>query len=155
MKYERKMTGVPWRTLPPDYGDWKNTHRWFCRRQDKGIWEKLPEDLSPEPELKWLMLDASHMKVYPHPTGGKGGKQEIGLTKGGQHQTAACCGVDASGKPDLWQKPWQIVLRRLYCWRGRRQKCCWWTEAAIPIRFWNRAMTAVLLSKGNGTVQRK
>jgi transposase len=24
-------TGAPWRDLPPEYGDWKNTHRWFCR----------------------------------------------------------------------------------------------------------------------------
>ena len=24
-------TGSPWRDLPPDYGDWKNTHRRFCR----------------------------------------------------------------------------------------------------------------------------
>ena len=23
-------TGAPWRDLPPDYGDWKNTHRRFC-----------------------------------------------------------------------------------------------------------------------------
>ena len=34
-------TGSPWRDLPPDYGDWKNTHRRFCRWRDKGIWEKL------------------------------------------------------------------------------------------------------------------
>jgi transposase len=24
-------TGAPWRDLPPDYGDWKNTHRRFTR----------------------------------------------------------------------------------------------------------------------------
>ncbi|ETS31617.1 transposase [Photorhabdus khanii NC19] len=30
-------TGAPWRDLPPDYGDWKNTHRRFCRWRDKGI----------------------------------------------------------------------------------------------------------------------
>ena len=34
-------TGAPWRDLPPDYGDWKNTHRRFCRWRDKGIGEKL------------------------------------------------------------------------------------------------------------------
>lgn len=31
-------TGAPWRDLPPDYGDWKNTHRRFCRWRDKGIY---------------------------------------------------------------------------------------------------------------------
>ncbi len=30
-------TGAPWRDLPPDYGDWKNTHRRFCRWRDKGL----------------------------------------------------------------------------------------------------------------------
>ncbi len=31
-------TGAPWRDVPPDYGDWKNTHRRFCRWRDKGLW---------------------------------------------------------------------------------------------------------------------
>ena len=30
-------TGAPWRDLPPDYGNWKNTHRRFCRWRDKGV----------------------------------------------------------------------------------------------------------------------
>ena len=28
-------TGAPWRDLPPDYGDWRNTHRRFCRWRDR------------------------------------------------------------------------------------------------------------------------
>lgn len=76
-------TGAPWRDLPPEYGDWKNTHRRFCRWRDKGIWENLLETLSGEPELNWLMIDASHIKVHPHGTGAKGGSQAAGHTKGG------------------------------------------------------------------------
>ncbi len=34
-------TGAPWRTLPPDYGDWKNTHRRFSRWCHKGIWKVI------------------------------------------------------------------------------------------------------------------
>ena len=34
-------TGAPWRDLPPDYGDWKNTHRRFCRWRDRGVWAQL------------------------------------------------------------------------------------------------------------------
>ena len=59
-------TGAPWRDLPPDYGDWKNTHRRFCRWRDKGIWEGLLEQLVTEPDYEWLMIDASHVKVHPH-----------------------------------------------------------------------------------------
>ncbi len=32
-------TGAPWRDLPPDLGDWSNTHRRFIRWRDKGVWK--------------------------------------------------------------------------------------------------------------------
>ena len=79
-------TGAPWRDLPPDYGDWKNTHRRFCRWRDKGIWEALLEQLIDEPDCEWLMIDASHVKVHPHATGAAGGNQAMGRTKGGSTQ---------------------------------------------------------------------
>ena len=76
-------TGAPWRDLPPDYGDWKNTHRRFCRWRDKGIWEKLLERLVDDPDYEWLMIDASHIKVHPHAAGARGGNQDMSVTKGG------------------------------------------------------------------------
>lgn len=79
-------TGAPWRDLPPDYGDWKNTHRRFCRWRDKKIWESLLEQMIDEPDLEWLMIDASHIKVHPHAAGAKGGNQEMSRTKGGSTQ---------------------------------------------------------------------
>ena len=62
-------TGAPWRDLPPDLGDWKNTHRRFCRWRDRGIWEKILEALIVEPDFEWLIIDASHCKVHPHAAG--------------------------------------------------------------------------------------
>ncbi len=76
-------TGAPWRDLPPQYGDWKNTHRRFCRWRDKGLWEQLLEQFIDEPDLEWLMIDASHVKVHQHATGAEGGNQDMGRTKGG------------------------------------------------------------------------
>jgi transposase len=76
-------TGAPWRDLPPDYGDWKNTHRRFCRWRDKGHWESLLNKLMDEPDYEWLMIDASHVKIHPHAAGAVGGNEAIGLTKGG------------------------------------------------------------------------
>ena len=76
-------TGAPWRDLPPDYGDWKNTHRRFCRWRDKGIWERIIEPLVDAPDYEWLMIDASHIKVHPHAAGAKGGNQDMSRTKGG------------------------------------------------------------------------
>jgi len=79
-------TGVPWRDLPPELGDWKNTHRRFCRWRDKGAWEGLLEILMMDPDYEWLMIDPSHMKVHQHSCGAKGGNQEVGHTKGGSTQ---------------------------------------------------------------------
>ncbi|QSA98979.1 IS5 family transposase [Methylococcus sp. EFPC2] len=91
-------TGAPWRDLPPDYGDWKNTHRRFCRWRDKGIWESLLEQLVIEPDYEWLMIDASHIKVHPHAAGAKGGSQDMGVTKGGFNSKIHLA-VDAHGMP--------------------------------------------------------
>ena len=76
-------TGAPWRDPPPDYGDRKNTHRRFCRWRDKGIWEKLLEQLIDAPDFEWLMIYAGHIKVHPHAAGAAGGNQDMSVTKGG------------------------------------------------------------------------
>ena len=79
-------TGAPWRDLPPDYGDWKNTHRRFSRWRDAGRWETILEALAGDPNYDWLMIDASHIKVHPHAAGAQGGNQTMGHTKGGSIQ---------------------------------------------------------------------
>ena len=79
-------TGAPWRDLPPDLGDWKNTHRRFCRWRDRGIWEKILEALIVEPDFEWLIIDASHCKVHPHAAGAAGGNEAMSRTKGGSTQ---------------------------------------------------------------------
>jgi len=76
-------TGAPWRDLPPDYGHWKNVNRRFCRWRDKGIWDKLLEVVIDDPDLEWLMIDASHCKVHPHASGAEGGNQDMNRGKGG------------------------------------------------------------------------
>ena len=81
-------TGSPWRDLPPDYGDWKNTNRRFCRWRDKGVWERVLEGLIDDPDFEWLMIDASHVKLHHDATGARGGTEGAGWTKGGS--TARC-----------------------------------------------------------------
>ena len=80
-------TGAPWRDLPSDYGDWKNTHRRFTRWRNAGLWERLLEQLIDDVDCEWLMIDASHIKVHPHAAGARGGNQDMGVTKGGSTQS--------------------------------------------------------------------
>ena len=76
-------TGAPWRDLPPDYGDWKNTNRGFCHWRDRGVWTKLFEVLASEHKYKWLVIDATFVKGHLHSAGCKGGNQGMVRTKGG------------------------------------------------------------------------
>ena len=57
-------TGTPWHTLPPDYGHWNTTHRRFGRWQEDGHRACLLAQLSDAPDLEWLMVGASHIKVH-------------------------------------------------------------------------------------------
>ena len=106
-------TGAPWRDLPPDYGDWKNTHRRFCRWRDRGIWEALLERLVDEPDYEWLMIDASHIKVHQHATGAQGGNQDMAVTKGGSTVRYIWPWMRMVCQSEflLQQVPWRIVHR--------------------------------------------
>lgn len=77
------LTGAPWRNLPQDLGDWKATHRRFCRWRDHGVWKDLLDALVDEPDFEWMMIGSSHIMLHPGGTGARGGKQAVGRTKGG------------------------------------------------------------------------
>lgn len=91
-------TGSPWRDLPPDFGKWNSVHRRFSSWRDKGIWETLLEKVIDYPDLEWIMIDASHVKVHPHASGAKNGNQNMSHTKGGLNSKIHLT-VDAHGNP--------------------------------------------------------
>ena len=37
----RYRTGIPWRDLPEDLGNWNNTHRRFSRWAKRGVWARI------------------------------------------------------------------------------------------------------------------
>ena len=45
-------TGAPWRDVPPDYGDGKNTHRRCGRGRDRGVWAQLMEAVTEDPDVE-------------------------------------------------------------------------------------------------------
>jgi transposase len=76
-------TGAPWRDLPPQYGKFNAVHRRYKRWCDKGIWEFILAEIIDEPDMEWLMIDASHCKCHPQAAGAVGGNQDMERTKGG------------------------------------------------------------------------
>ena len=62
-------TGIPWRDLPPDYGHWNTVWKRFQTWRDLGVWDKLFSIVADDPDLEWLMIDASHIKAHPHASG--------------------------------------------------------------------------------------
>jgi transposase len=66
-------SGSSWRNLPKEYGDWKNTHRRFCRWRDKGVWERLLETLMDEPDFEWLITDVKNVTNHSLALGDKQG----------------------------------------------------------------------------------
>lgn len=55
--------------MPPDYGNWKIVAKRFHRWVDCGLWEKILENIVDEPDFEWLMIDASHCKMFPYAAG--------------------------------------------------------------------------------------
>jgi transposase len=106
-------TGAPWRDLPPDYGDWKNTHRRFSRWRDKGIWEKLLELLIDDVDYEWLMIDSTHIKVHQQASGAVGGNQDMSVSKGGSIRKCIWPWMRMVCRSELLLQKvqWLIVLR--------------------------------------------
>ena len=91
-------SGAPWRDLPPDYGNWNSIFVRFRRLAKAGFWEKLASNFSDCPDLEWVMLDASHIKVHQHGMGAPGGTEDAGRTKEGIN-TKIHVAVDSHGMP--------------------------------------------------------
>ena len=76
-------TGAPWRDLPPDYGKWGTAWKRYNRWVKSGLWAKLLEKLTVEPDFEWLIIDGTHIKAHPHSAGARGGNQDMDRSKGG------------------------------------------------------------------------
>ena len=61
-------TGAPWRDLPERFGNWNSVWRRFDRWAKKGVWERVFSALQ-DPDLEWLILDATIIRAHPHAAG--------------------------------------------------------------------------------------
>ena len=61
-------TGAPWRDLPGRFEDWNSTFVRFNRWAKKGVWLRVFEALQ-DPDLEWVMLDATIIRAHVHAVG--------------------------------------------------------------------------------------
>ena len=62
-------TGSPWRDLPHELGDWHNTYTRFSRWGDTGVWQRVSDALSTEPDLQALLIDSTIVRAHQHAAG--------------------------------------------------------------------------------------
>jgi len=66
-------TGSPWRDLPSVFGHWNSTYTRFRDGAKAGVWKRLFDTVSDEPDMEYAMIDATIVKVHRHGQGAKGG----------------------------------------------------------------------------------
>ena len=66
-------TGAPWRDLPEAFGCWNSVFRRFRRWAQAGLFERLFQILSGEPDFEYALIDGTIIRVHQHGTGAKEG----------------------------------------------------------------------------------
>ena len=69
----RVRTGSPWRDLPGTFGKWNSVFQRFRRWAHMGVFERLFEVLSGEPDFEYALIDGTIVSVHQKASGAKGG----------------------------------------------------------------------------------
>ena len=63
-------TGAPWRDLPERFGESNSVFQRFNRWAKKGVWQWVFDALQ-DPDLEWVMLDATIIRAHVHAAGAR------------------------------------------------------------------------------------
>lgn len=93
-------TGSPWRDLPEEFGFWHRVYVRYSRWGKKGTWTKVLSSVSGVPDLEYLMVDGSIVRVHQHGAAEKDAQEQeaMGKSRGGL-STKIHAAVDALGNP--------------------------------------------------------
>lgn len=70
-------TGSPWRDLPDLFGEWNSVFRRFSRWSRKGVWRRIFEAMSDDPDFEYLIVDSTIVRAHQHASGAKKGGLKI------------------------------------------------------------------------------
>ncbi|WP_141671379.1 IS5 family transposase, partial [Gilliamella sp. Gris1-4] len=80
----RMRTGIPWRDLPEEFGEWSTVYRRFNLWSKKGILVDIFKYLSQLADFEWVFLDGSIIRAHQHSTGAATEySEQIGQSCGG------------------------------------------------------------------------
>ena len=69
----RVRTGLPWRDLPDEFGNWNSVFQRFRRWVRAGVFERIFECLSGEPDFEYALIDGTIVTAHQKASGAKGG----------------------------------------------------------------------------------
>jgi transposase len=69
----RVRTGSPWRDLPDEFGRWNSVFQRFRRWVRAGLFERIFERLSGEPDFEYALIDGTIVTAHQKASGAKGG----------------------------------------------------------------------------------
>lgn len=66
-------TGSPLRDLPPGFGNWNTIYRRFRNWARAGVFDRMFNGLSDQPDMEMAVIDGTIVKVHRAGQGAKGG----------------------------------------------------------------------------------
>jgi len=69
----RVRVGGPWRDLPPGFGEWNSIFRRFRRWAQRGVFQRIFEAVSGDPDFEYVLIDGTIVSVHQKASGAKGG----------------------------------------------------------------------------------
>ncbi len=69
----RVRVGGPWRDLPPGFGSWNSVFRGFRRWAKKGVFQRIFEAVSGDPDFEYVLIDGTIISAHQKASGAKGG----------------------------------------------------------------------------------
>jgi transposase len=69
----RVRVGGPWRDLPLGFGNWNSVFRRFRRWAKDGVFDRIFEAVSVDPDFEYVLIDGTIVSVHQKASGAKGG----------------------------------------------------------------------------------
>ena len=63
------MAACSWRDLPEVFGEWNSVFRRFSRWSEKGVWWRIFEAMSDDPDFEYLIIDSTVVRAHQHAAG--------------------------------------------------------------------------------------